>query len=321
MEIVRHDPLSWEPLVLRLRTSIDAVALVPSLRDLVSRWFSAREAIATCSCFQQYLNVVTDLEGTPHGVAVHCEWVCKKCLPSLLATLEAEMPQVRQVEVGEPRGVAPESVSGFVSVPAKDVLLEDGSVVRAGPFRVSRCPVTIGDFEEFVKATGYVTTAERNGDTDTFREHCALELLTEEEKSLSDANNVSYLDATRYCEWRGRGFPRKSNGWPRRSWTTASSILSRNETCCTMQKVAPGLDGIPMRWKGSGRSGPVRLSPMDSLWCETGPCMFGKQDGSSSSPCGLFGRQMPTASRLDSAWWCREIARRPSDDPSNHATN
>jgi hypothetical protein len=45
MAIIRHDPLSWEPLVLCVYAhDDDAAACAALLRDVILRWFASRAA-------------------------------------------------------------------------------------------------------------------------------------------------------------------------------------------------------------------------------------------------------------------------------------
>lgn len=115
--------------------------------------------------------------------------------------------------------------SNYVEIPGgKYTLGEKGHqfnpehTVELSPFKVGRYEITNWEFSQFVKATGYVTLAERNKDAMVFRlgldEFEWVEDSTAnwrfpngmseggiEDKADHPVTCISYLDAQAYCTW------------------------------------------------------------------------------------------------------------------------
>lgn len=112
----------------------------------------------------------------------------------------------------------------WIDVPTRRVLREDGSWRSVDPFQVARWPVTVAQFESFVEATDYLTTAERRGDANTFR-HSATrrKLIRAQIRPEADtAMYVSYDDAFSFCTWARVSLPTEDQ------WLAASVLDWRN---------------------------------------------------------------------------------------------
>ena len=72
-------------------------------------------------------------------------------------------------------------------------------VVSVGAFEIDKFEVTNQEFERFVWETGYVTDAEKAGDT-SWRFYA-------KDKPKHPAVKVSWNDARAYCEWLGKRLP------------------------------------------------------------------------------------------------------------------
>lgn len=131
--------------------------------------------------------------------------------------------------VAEREGPVPEPPPGMVYVPGgvTHIGSEDGPAderpvfaARVEPFFMDVHPVTVSQFREFVRATGYVTEAERLGDAGVY------DLVTGEWRLVEGANwrrpsgrdgpeapddhpvtQVSWNDATAFAAWVGKRLP------------------------------------------------------------------------------------------------------------------
>ncbi len=210
MKIHWHPFVDWEPLIVRIMPR----GSVPSLRDRVEALLTEVLALRTteriCGCCVKSADVEKVARST--AVEIACEWMCNKCLEVLFKRVESAIPEVERIEIGlalmdDLHGEFPNlDRSAYVEVLAKTVEFEDGSKVAVEPFTISRWPVSVGEYERFVEATGYVTLAEREGQ-DTFRNDPASEGLSERVRKRKPAAWLSYLDAMEYCNWAGVRLP------------------------------------------------------------------------------------------------------------------
>lgn len=73
--------------------------------------------------------------------------------------------------------------------------------VRSRSFQIGYNPVSVAEFEQFCRSTGYITTAEKEGASDIYR-------ANEELSSPSDpVCYVSPLDALAFCQWSNTRLP------------------------------------------------------------------------------------------------------------------
>lgn len=85
---------------------------------------------------------------------------------------------------------------------------------RVGGFEIDRTEVSVGDFREFVEATGTVTAAERAGGGEVYEAGWVRKpgwtWQTPYGRSASDnepAVHVTFAEAQAYCIWRGKRLP------------------------------------------------------------------------------------------------------------------
>lgn len=126
-----------------------------------------------------------------------------------------------------PEGIVPPEgmafiPGGWVDVGAYDGLPREKPVTakRVRGFFMDITPVTVGQFREFVKATGYVTQAENFGDAAVFDQSQLTWVLrkganwqfphgagTEPAPDDHPVTQVSWNDAVAYCKWAGKRLP------------------------------------------------------------------------------------------------------------------
>lgn len=92
-------------------------------------------------------------------------------------------------------------------VPAAVVEFEDERKAAVCAFWITKRPITVGQYLEFSDATGYVTTAEREGDVKTFKHNELTEDLGETQALHTSAVFISKKDAEAYCAWSQTRLP------------------------------------------------------------------------------------------------------------------
>ncbi|WP_158261197.1 MULTISPECIES: SUMF1/EgtB/PvdO family nonheme iron enzyme [Pirellulaceae] len=204
MKIQQKPSLDYEVDRFRIQLSSKVEDAQAKLARLFQRFIQQREAKQTCPCFIKHLEVQQG--PTPNNYEVLFGWFCDKCLTQLEQLIEADMPEIAEVSVGaelsEFRGFS----DGFVSVTGAIAEFEDGSRIELAPFSISRRPVTTGEFEAFTQATGYLTDCERNDDG-SFRMSELMEGIRPNQRANIPVHNVSFKDATAYCQWASVRLP------------------------------------------------------------------------------------------------------------------
>ena len=163
-------------------------------------WLAERQASQLCACHDKYLNVTA----RGKSIKVACQWLCEKCLPALLEQMAQTMPDIKKVEIGHRRDNSGALEQRFITIPARTAIFEDGRSVSVPEFQISQIGLTVGEFEQFVAATGFKTTAELNGDDETFRENAVLSVFSTSGRLRVPAYSGS-------CQGRIKGASRMSN--------------------------------------------------------------------------------------------------------------
>jgi formylglycine-generating enzyme required for sulfatase activity len=114
------------------------------------------------------------------------------------------------------RFVSPKDGKDMILVPAGEFIMgSDRELETERPqrkvylpdFYVYRYPVTNAEFESFVKATGHVTAAEKDGDRADWRHPRGPESSIAASKWRHPVVQVSWNDAQAYCQWAGKRLP------------------------------------------------------------------------------------------------------------------
>ncbi|QNN24377.1 formylglycine-generating enzyme family protein [Planctomycetales bacterium ZRK34] len=209
MDIVYHEFVDWEPLVIRLIPKSDC----QGFRSRVERWLiewanRLRSQIAEVSSLEIFIFPL-DAHG---GAKIGIEGITENALEDLLGLISEYKDEIARVQIGyaseEIKGSAERSdATRFVTIIDKTIWPHSNHEVRVEAFTIGKRPVTVAQFAAFAKETGYRSTNEQKGSVGTYNSNDQLAGMVEEERLTSPAFCVSYLDAIAYCEWTGCRLP------------------------------------------------------------------------------------------------------------------
>ena len=173
-----------------------------------------------------------------------------------LATAGLALAAVRGAWTTAGRGAVPPDMVAFAGGTTR-IGSETGEAmerptfdVHVDPFFLDVHPVTVGDFGRFVAATGYVTQAERLGNSGVFDpatgrwdlvDHASWRRPRGPDAPPAPADHpvtqVSWHDAVAYCAWAGKRLPTEvewehaarngRNGGPQYAWGDALVVAGR----------------------------------------------------------------------------------------------
>ena len=195
MRIKRLDVVDWEPAVLLFTFEEGSAPKPTSFRSRAETWLKKRATTGVCSCSLRYF----ELEQTqPNCLTLRSEWMCSACCQALADFCEKTFPDLTKVELGH-RVSKTQNDLAFIDVPKKTIQLEDGRHVCVEAFSISKMPMSVGHFDDFTKASGYVTTAEREKHWEVFRENQSVGRPSRKARYQIAACYLSYEDAMAYC--------------------------------------------------------------------------------------------------------------------------
>jgi hypothetical protein len=184
---------------------------LPNGVDLVRRvfqnWTGVREANKTCDCWFKHLSV--ERAKNAREIEALFGWFCDGCLPTLDLAAQESLPNLTTISMGTDLSPYPAPDQRFIYFASATAHFEDGTSVPLSPFEICRFRVTIGQYDEFTRATGYVTNGEQNGDC-SFRLDETIEPIRPKDRVNMPVHSVSFDDAQAYCDWAGARLPTES---------------------------------------------------------------------------------------------------------------
>jgi len=211
MRIIEEDMVDWEPLRMRFIFK-DPVAdgrrevLVAFIDD----WFGEKEKrrLAARGAGTEPQPFVKDYCGAnidgATAVETHAELIPPEWLQELTGAVERSFPDVDHLRLGFPiEGPTVRSGFKWVRVPRGEVMLR-GNPVTIGDVDISLHQVSVGQFEQFMRETGYRPTRDRiKGDGALM----GWLRINYGRSPKVPAFGVTHHDALAYCEWARMRLP------------------------------------------------------------------------------------------------------------------
>jgi len=189
--IIYEDAVDWEPLVMRFvpakrLTSTKAKRIAQYIQDWMDdaaesspdlwRWAKEWQCTAT----------------NENEVIAHCEFIPPEELPRLADDLHTAFPLLQEIRLGYPLdGPATTAEFDWFVVHAGDIKV-GRKTHSLSAFAVSFTPVTLGQFEEFLRSTGYEPVPDCL--IGTFK-------INYGPSPKHPLFGVTHDDATAFCEW------------------------------------------------------------------------------------------------------------------------
>lgn len=149
--------------------------------------------------------------------------------------------------------------------------------------RVDRYEVSVGEFGEFMRATGYVTDAERYGWSvkmkNVYEGRVALYADWHTPDGFQEATpdmpvtQVSWNDACAYCEWRGRRLPTRKEWHRAANWDASKANIWDNRATHELDpaRETPSMVGNAYEWVADEK-GPDALVYGGGHLCSVNTC-------------------------------------------------
>lgn len=232
MKVIHEDSIDWEPLHIRFRLKGTPLRdRCDSLASFVLDWMRQREAESPEKWhFCEYsANVL------PSGtVEVFCELMPSDEVEHLANAVAANFDFVGEMRLGEPEtGSQSLKRIDWFEVPGRQVII-DGAEHVVEDFTISFTAVTVGQFCEFLEATGWQPMPDQILDDPGYTiSHFKLNYGQSPKIPLF---GLTYDDAVAFCQWSGYRLPadpelrlfyetlagqtRRSLKWDGENWTS-----------------------------------------------------------------------------------------------------
>jgi hypothetical protein len=204
IRIIYEDDVDWEPLIMRF---VPAKRLIASkarrVAEYVRSWMDAA-ADANPDLWRMAKEWDSNLNEDGEIVA-QCELIPEQELNRLAKDLSEAFPTLQEIRLGNP---LPHSATitefDWFTVPSGSVRIGK-KLHDVASFSISFTPVTVGQFQEFLEATGYTPMPDLIEETPGYLiDHFQLNFGSSPKQVLF---GVTYDDAAAFCEWANNRLP------------------------------------------------------------------------------------------------------------------
>lgn len=198
IQIIYEDQVDWEPLIIRFIADSEMSRSEPQdIARFLQHWMDrAAEGDPDLWRSAKEWGAGIDDDG---AVSVCCEFFPHQEIERLAEELAAKYPQISEMRLGMPlEGPAFINDMKWFSVDAGEVTVES-QTLKLDAFEISWLPITLGQFEEFINATGYRPIPDNLEDQEGFLlDHFKLNFGPSPKHPLY---GVTHDDAMAFCEW------------------------------------------------------------------------------------------------------------------------
>jgi hypothetical protein len=189
------DTIDWEPLFLHFEFEDEPYFESLTIEKAISCAFARTKASCFCHLVHQSGKWLE-----PSIYLYKVEWACRRCLDETLRGIGGKITSLRRVRVGLPcTTVVDDPREDLIDIPEKVIVVEDGRNVHVPAFKVQRSPVTVGQFREFSKVTGYLSVAERIQSEETYLRNPTLAGPSENARMACYGRFFAPEDAFAFC--------------------------------------------------------------------------------------------------------------------------
>ncbi|HEY8504605.1 MAG TPA: SUMF1/EgtB/PvdO family nonheme iron enzyme [Gemmataceae bacterium] len=202
MRVIEEDIVDGEPLEMRFVTRPDTPPeRVTALASHLKEWFLENAGEARDDCDLRYWQVKV---AEPCVVEALAEHLLQGALRRLSESVENAFPEVDELRLGVPVAGIPSGLDfEWVNFPEEEVRTGRGKS-NFDPFAVSLHAVSVGQFTEFLEATGYQPDADRREGLGFLVDYLRMNWGP---SPKIPAFGATYNDARAYCEWAGLRLP------------------------------------------------------------------------------------------------------------------
>jgi len=202
MKVIREDSVDWEPLHMRfLLKGTPTSDRCEAVASFVVEWMRQRERDRPESWRFCEFSATVNPSGTIEAV---CELMPSDDVQPLADAVADKFPFVAELRLGEPEtGSASIARIDWFDVPADRVVI-DGESCAVNKFTISYTAVTVGQFCEFLDATGHVPVPDTIEYAGYTIEHFKMNYGQSPKIPLF---GLTYDDAVAFCDWIGCRLP------------------------------------------------------------------------------------------------------------------